>query len=257
MKKIELQELKEIQMDILDYIDNFCRENNIQYSLSGGTLIGAIRHKGYIPWDDDIDIQMKRNDYEELIEKWNKTKHPYIFHNIESGTGIGVPFGKISDPRTLLFEPGLQDIGVNIDIFPIDKVIDEDDFQNRHKKIINLYGTSWKKNRSWSLKPNILYWKLRNLIKSAKSDLEDINDIASSKNQTNAKLLFEMIDGRIYDSPWDADAFKETIYMPFENRKYQVMTGYHEYLTATFGDYMQLPPKDKQVSHHQFEAWWK
>lgn len=257
MKKIDINELKEIQMQILDYVDKFCQKYSIQYSLCAGTLLGAIRHKGYIPWDDDIDIQLVRNEYERFTALWNQEKHPYVFHNINSDSSVGVPFGKISDPHTIIIEPGLSPIGVNIDVIPIDKVIDEEDFNTRHNKVLDLYVRIWKKRRKWSWKPNVLFWKFYSLFDSAEADLHKINAIAKSRNDERGTMLFEMVGGRTVKRPWSSKAFKDTIDVQFENRTYKVFAGYDEYLTAAYGDYMKLPPEEKQISHHDFEAWWK
>ena len=74
MKEIQIEELRELQMQILDYIDSFCRSCGINYTISGGTLLGAVRHGGYIPWDDDIDIQMLRDDYVRFTQLWNEKR---------------------------------------------------------------------------------------------------------------------------------------------------------------------------------------
>ena len=140
MRAISQEELKELQMGILDYVDAFCKENDIKYTLSGGTLLGAVRHGGYIPWDDDIDIQMLRDEYNRFTDIWNRTKdkHPYEFVSIESGNGIGYVFGKIHNPKTITYVRGLKRTGVYIDVFPVDKVIDEKDFRRRRNIIMKL-----------------------------------------------------------------------------------------------------------------------
>ena len=101
--KITLEELKSLQMNILDYVDSFCKENNIRYSLCGGSLIGAIRHKGYIPWDDDIDIMMPRPDYDKFLALFNKNADSrYCAINYLTDKEFYQPFSKIVDTSTVL-----------------------------------------------------------------------------------------------------------------------------------------------------------
>lgn len=140
MKEIQIQELRELQMQILDYVDVFCRNHDIKYTISGGTLLGAVRHGGYIPWDDDIDIQMLREEYERFTTLWNKESNHenYELVNIESGNNLGYPIGKVHDTRTITYVGGLPRTGVFIDVFPVDKVLDMKDFMKRHKSIRSL-----------------------------------------------------------------------------------------------------------------------
>ncbi|MBQ0087806.1 MAG: LicD family protein [Prevotellaceae bacterium] len=257
MKAIDVEELKIIQLEILDYVDDFCKHHGIKYSLSGGTLIGAIRHHGFIPWDDDIDIQLLREDYDLFIEEWNKYEHPYVFHNVETKSNKGTAYGKISNPKTIMKDGDTIQMGVNIDVFPIDKVIDMDDFYKRHAKILNLYFYHWRVSRQWKWNFKILIWKFWGMIFCPAYYERKINSLAKKYQGKEAPFLFEMIAGRGYKNPWPLDAFRATVDVSFENKRYQALIGYHEYLTATFGNYMQLPPEEKQVSHHRFEAWWK
>ena len=103
MREIKTEELRELQMQIMDYVDIFCREHGIRYTISGGTLLGAIRHGGYIPWDDDFDIQMLREEYKRFTKLWNQEENtfPYELINMESGNNMGYPFGKVHDKRTI------------------------------------------------------------------------------------------------------------------------------------------------------------
>ena len=127
MKKIETEELKRIQVDILKDIHEFCSINNIHYSLAYGTLLGAIRHQGYIPWDDDIDIMMLRSDYEKFIHTFpGSFKHLSICAP-ELDLNYYAPYANVWDNRTILDE-GINNadhrgktIGIKIDVFPIDK----------------------------------------------------------------------------------------------------------------------------------------
>lgn len=127
MKEIQIEEMKNIQLDILKFVDSLCHKHKINYSIFYGTLIGAIRHEGYIPWDDDIDIVLLRDDYNRLLEAFNNEHHQYYtFNTHQSSKHYFFPYGKVSDSRTVLTESGVNGtIGVNIDVFPIDFISDD------------------------------------------------------------------------------------------------------------------------------------
>lgn len=261
MRSIDTTELKALQMEILDYVHKFCVKNHIKYSLACGTLIGAVRHGGFIPWDDDIDIMLPRVDFEKLVAQWNNSAHPYIFHCIEKGNNFGFPYGKISNPLTIMNDAGFKNMGVNIDVFSIDGVVDMEDFNTRHQQVLDEYLEMSYVNRSLSGSLNTI---IRNLIRRIQhypntpaKVAKKISMIAQMKNKENCQYLFEMVAGRLYKAPFLASSFDEVKLMKFEDREYNVLVGYDNYLTCMFGDYMKLPPVEKQVSHHNFEAWWK
>ena len=143
MKEIEIEELKRIQIGILKHLDAFCKENNLTYFMCGGTLLGAVRHKGFIPWDDDIDIMMKREDYDKLIALYPKNDNSnFKLFSYELDKSFPYPFAKMDDCRTI-FEEEINDsykIGVNIDIFPIDYITEDLNCQHsilmRNKRLI-------------------------------------------------------------------------------------------------------------------------
>ena len=122
MKPIaDVNEMRKIQMDILLFIHQFCIDNGIQYSLAWGTMLGAIRHKGYIPWDDDIDIMMTRPEYDRFCKLFHDERSIYKLYDVHTDKKWIYPFAKISDERTIRVEKNaLDEIGINIDVFPID-----------------------------------------------------------------------------------------------------------------------------------------
>jgi lipopolysaccharide cholinephosphotransferase len=255
-KVITGKEQKALLIELLDYVHNFCLAHNIKYSLCGGTLLGAIRHKGFIPWDDDIDIQLLRDDYNRLIEDWNKESHPYIFHNIESGN-TQYAYGKISNPKTIVKDGNNWLMGVNIDVFPIDKVIDIDDFRRRHAAVMKRYVYLWRIMRPFKWNVKIIFWKIIRMFKNEQDIIREIDNIAKSNNDRESDYVFEMVAGRLYKEPCPSKVFEEMIQVEFENKKYFAVKGYDQYLSSCYGNYMQLPPKEKRVSHHSIEAYWK
>lgn len=122
MKQMTIDEVKKVQLQILSHVAKFCDENGICYWIDSGTLLGAIRHKGYIPWDDDIDIGMLREDYDRFSEIFNKANSTYHFLCIENTPDFYLPHGKVCDSETILYEPDENGYksAVNIDIFVYD-----------------------------------------------------------------------------------------------------------------------------------------
>lgn len=265
MKEIQIEELRDLQMQILDYVDAFCRKHAIKYTISGGTLLGAVRHGGYIPWDDDLDIQMLRAEYNRFTELWNmENNHGYFeLVSIESGNNMGYPFGKVHDTRTTTFIGQLERTGVFVDVFPVDNVIDDADFKRRHTRIKKMY-----KNRSIAL--SILsissaHLSLKQRIKrflmmSYKSYEEiaiDINNLAKKYYKEQTEYVFEMISGMQCKRIIAKEVFSSYIDFRFEDRTFMAVKDYDTYLERTFGNYMQLPPIENRKSVHLFKAYWK
>ena len=263
LKEITSDELKQIQIEILDYVDDFCQKHNIMYSLACGTLLGAIRHKGFIPWDDDIDIQMLRPDYERFIKLIRNENHKlYAVKTFDDK--LEISFAKIIATNTTLIETySHSTFGVYIDVFPIDGVTDLKDFKIRHKQVMREYykygviRSYFSSRKTIKSKIKLAVLKALFCTVSVKNIITRIKAIAIKKDIKECDYLFEMVAGRTYKSPFPKKAFSNTIRVPFENKFYPVLIGYDEYLRACYGnDYMKLPPKNKQISHHDFKAYW-
>lgn len=268
MRKIEIKELRELQMCILDAIDKFCKENSIRYTISGGTLLGAVRHKGFIPWDDDMDIQMPREDYKKFIQLWNSPNNSSLYQivSVESGNDIGYPFAKMTNPQTVLFYKGKEREGVYVDIFPVDKVEDMKDFVGRRKKIKKLHrqhkGLFWLDLAKYGQLPlwRILLAYLRKPrfpSKTLSGIAQEINTIAQEKNDMNCDYMFEMVCGFKCKNLIPSTVFDKYTEIKFEDRKYMCVEDYDTFLAQTFGDYMKLPPIEDQVSDHISEPYWR
>lgn len=264
MKEIAFDELRKIQLDILKDIHAFCEKEGIRYSVGYGTLIGAIRHKGFIPWDDDIDITMMRSDY----ERFRKTyKHPfYAVADTDTIESYPHPFVKVYDNRTCIKEKieYPSDYGVFVDVFPIDNVPDEQKelkkFYSKKRRlnaIYNLKMVSLDKNRS--LIKNLVLAvahvllavvNMRSLVRKMEALSAKYADV-----QTQNAAEFASSDNL---EKWilPTSVYAETIDVEFEDTKVKALKDYHTVLTSNYGDYMQLPPENQRVTHHHFDAWW-
>lgn len=269
MKKIEnIEELKSIQLNILLKVHRFCVDNNIKYSLADGTLLGAVRHKGYIPWDDDIDICMERKDYHRFL-----CQFPSIYQNeisvisMERDARWAYPFAKAYDVRTIMKEStsnNKPEIGISIDVFPLDEVPDDNSVWSKYNKMrrtlimfFRIKSLCWRNGRSTYKNFFMLVMKIILFFFSYRWLSVTISNYGKKNNDKGYSRLFECCLGMILKKPFPKSAFEETIEMSFEGYLVKVMKGYHECLENSYGAYMQLPPEEKRVSHHIFEAYWK
>ena len=255
----EIKELRQIQLSIMDDIHQFCEQKGIRYSLAGGTLIGAFRHKGYIPWDDDIDIYLMRADYERFIREYQDPTGRFFLLSPQHTAHYFYTFAKVVDMRTVMQEDETKgfEIGVYVDVFPLDYVTDNLRFRRyvfwwkhflykvRRCKMSNgQFLDSWLANFVYKYLPvpvSSIDWVIERYIHRRKP----------------TGTICEMCETeRPLRGCYSADAFKSTIDVTFEGRVYQSMVGYDEYLTNTYGNYMQIPPVDQQIQH-KFKAYWK
>ena len=264
MKKLNLEELKKIQVEILDVVDSFCEKNQINYWLDCGTLIGAIRHKGYIPWDDDIDIGMLREDYNKFMNIFNEQNDRYKFYSIENNKDFLFQFGKVLDTKTILYEPNKEKgikLNVNIDVFVYDNAPDDENqcqkmFQKRDLlyklRFAQLYRDAYDKT---SLKKKIMRFFLNIYLKFLPKNYYTRKVVENSKRYINCdtKRVGNFVS--ISKFVCDKEIFKEFVKVEFEGKKYPAPVGYDEWLRNIYGDYMQLPPVEKRVGHHEFEAY--
>lgn len=255
---ITSEEMRDLQLNMLVRIHDYCTTHGIRYSLGGGTLLGAVRHKGFIPWDDDVDIMMPRPDYERFIADFN-SKHLVVQTYLKDKRYFK-PFAKVYDDRTTLLEYGSKN-GVYIDVFPIDGLPDKKGLAEYIKEMRSLSVSVMRATHYYTNKGCKAYIYLKYLVKR----------VLYPKRQTSIAKLEQLlhsypfecsvnagaITGRYLEKEiMDATTFKSYMPLPFEGHDMMCISAYDKYLTQHYGDYMQLPPKEQQVPNHDFNAWW-
>ena len=246
-------------MGILDEVHHFCEAHGLRYFLSSGTLIGAVRHKGYIPWDDDIDIYMPRKDYEQFLQTYSDAKGIYRAINPQKEPHYYYTFAKVVDLRTKMVEDETEgyEIGVFMDIFPVDYVTD--DLQERErifkeKKLLYKIRRCKISNGN-PLQSRLAYWVYKCWPLTVKQIEHSIRRLIVLDTPTNTVCNMTEAGPRIKGCFPAADILS-SVDIEFEGKMYKTMVGFKDYLERTYGDYMTLPPVEQRVTHH-FEAYWR
>ena len=245
MKKETLDLLHQKQVELLDVIDAFCEQNNLKYFLIGGTLLGAIRHKGFIPWDDDVDVAMPRKDYEYLCKNISEyLGDKYFLQTSYTDKAYGRYFAKIRINNTVFLEEADCTVekrhhGIFLDIFPLDESREKASKFVSFKRMIARYVDSYIVCKRGNIKirgkakvfyvfPIKFLIKLRDRLTRGKGNSYFVNFLG--------------------DTP--KDKFEPLVRVEFEGKEYLAPKEYDYLLTKMYGDYMQLPPVDQRVTHN-------
>lgn len=256
MKKININESQNRLLQLARVVDEICKGHNIPFFMVGGTMLGAIRHKGFIPWDDDMDFGVTYDHYFELIDLLNK-ELPEGYRCLWYGDDSPLRsfFFKVEDTRTVIDDPCIalplnKKLGLSIDIFPIISCNEEEGLQITHK----VYD-EWMTNRKVNTIPSNAKWYVK-MVKYILRVVKPHDPFVS--NQRIKAILDSVEPGNKYlnvVSPqfwkviWPKETFFELASYSFEDAKFSGPKDYDAYLSKCYKNYMQLPPEEKRRVH--------
>ena len=254
MRKIDINECHELLLEIAKEFDRICTKYGIPYYMLGGTMLGAIRHKGFIPWDDDMDFGVPRPYYQELINILEKElPYPYKCYTYENNEAVKSPFMKIANSNTVIDDPRIKlpierQIGLNIDIFPLD-YCDKDD---KMIKRIHIWGRISQLVYIESTQNNCFKSTIKLILRllfpiKHITILRKINILACSleKGKYLANIFGRWKSKEIIPLEWYGEGERYN----YENISLCGIKKYDEYLSQMYGDYMKLPPINMREAH--------
>ncbi len=248
-----LERLKQKELDIFKAFLSVCKDNNLKYYLLGGSCLGAVRHQGFIPWDDDIDVGLPREDYNSFIKIGQSFLPDYYFiQTFETDPEYLNCFAKIRDSRTTFIESSVKNWrinhGVYIDVFPLD-------FYPEHKKMMFEIKDLLLKARLsvlFASEPSLKMKWLQNVSKVLYSDVKEVVRARDSLMQSvpHSSILANICGAWGQKEITPAEWFGEGQKTKFEDLTVIIPNHYQAYLTQLYGDYMTPPPVEKRIGHH-------
>lgn len=259
-----LRRVQLTQLEIAREIKRVCEENDIRFFLLGGTYLGAVRHQGFIPWDDDMDLGMLRGEYEKFCRIAPEKLGPdYCLQTWYTEPNYSLPFGKVMKRGTVYLESKksrrLQENGIYVDIFPFDSV--PQDLQHRQKlakHLLRLYRLRlmkcgykpWMEEDKvlWHKRLGYLFYQFQALFCGKQALARDYDALAEAQPDTDTVSEQSGMAQPLYvRRAWCEDLVNYT----FEGEQFPAPRAYDEFLTIYYGDYMQLPPEDQRENRHQ------
>lgn len=248
-----IEEVQEIMLEILVEVDHICRENDIKYILDGGSMLGAVRHHGFIPWDDDLDIAMLRSDYNKLMELCKTSLNDkFVWESIETSTNHPLNFAKIKKKNTVYKERLYKDLdichGVYIDVFPIDDVNDKR-LKTQLREVAFWNSVRWcslgiypKNFKRFLYAPFTLLGRTIINRMSVKS--------MTRYNNGYSKEVYKICHSGTMKPKYPRSIYTELIDWDFCGKKFYIPKEYDAFLRGRFGHYMELPPQEKRRPCH-------
>lgn len=261
MHYLTLEEIHAELFSLLEVFDEFAREHNLRYSLDSGTLLGAIRHQGFIPWDDDLDLIMPRPDFEKLVDLSSDIPEGYMLRYFDTD-GTSFPFGKFVNKRIEAQEQTWTDRRrfLWLDIFPVDGM-SEDEEQNQadfvavrklhHYRLFQTYPALDPKQ---NLIKKPIQW-LMSLYSPAPKTAQKMRDLALQYPFGSSKWCRDLVFANNPNARMLTSDFDELTTVEFCGKQFPAIPHWDQYLKSQYGDYMQLPPEDQRKTHH-IKAWY-
>lgn len=260
LKELNLRELQEACFKVLLDVHQFCVKNNIRYSLTWGTLLGAVRHQGFIPWDDDVDIMMPRPDYDTFCKQY-RSEHTML---IAPGNHSYLPYARVAD-LTSTYEDDSSypwtDIrhGVWIDVFPIDGATDNEEHETKryeHAKKLRHKNSLFRISRCKINQDNSIIQNLKILSRKIRFGWQNPNPahlkLLKEVNYDDADFAVSLGVADEYGLCYFPKSYFE-IYttLKFESESLMVISNYKDLLNSVYGDYMKLPPPSQRIPGHR------
>ncbi|MDI9550374.1 MAG: LicD family protein [Bacteroidales bacterium] len=259
MHPIDRRQIQLTLLEILKDVDAFCRASGIRYSLAYGTLLGAVRHKGFIPWDDDIDLLMPRPDFERFLATYGKepgARYQCLFNARGKKINFVNFFAKVHDTKTLSIESRMRKshrFGLSIDLFPVDGKPDDRKALLRHEKRLGhcAHQILLKQRPFFPLSfHNPLPAMIEAHLHSLDGLLRRCMKLMKEYDFSTSRLCGSApIGSNGLKEVYERELFEEYIELEFEGCRFLAFSRWDEYLRQQFGDYMQLPPENQRKSH--------
>lgn len=273
MRKMTINDVQQVSLNILKDVHEFCVENNIRYSLCGGTLIGAMRHNGFIPWDDDVDLIMPKPDYDRFVRSYiSKNGYKLFSPEVKGNEEVRLRISKVCDMKLTAVKQDYYawtdiETGVGIDIIP---AIGAPSTEREARKFIkqyltyacllNCYRVSLASKEFIENKrlPEKLLFLIKRLVGNCIGERSIEKIIEFQKKYDFDKAQYFCGGFRYGFGEWQPkNIFDELILHKFEDGEFLITSRYDEYLKCLFGNYMELPPEEQRVSHDFYGYYWK
>ena len=273
-KPLTMKEVQEGSLEVLKTIDKICKQEHLRYFLIYGTLLGAIRHKGFIPWDDDIDIIMPRPDYEKLIEYFNMHQKELVpFHMFDYRSDPSYPYmiARVSDSRYTLdvFNEKNYGLGLFVDIYPLDGAGNTEEEFTRLKKQANPYASmcfvstrqTVKRENTKSFAKYLIKFPAFIVAKILGKNffMKKLEKLGQTYTYDESRYVGVIVwasdDGikTVYPKDWIGDGTD----VEFEGQMFRAPISWDKVLRRGFGNYMELPPEKDRIAHHFYDAYRK
>ena len=255
----DTEELKAVEYDIMCYIKRLCEENHLMLFLGGGTLLGAIRHHGFIPWDDDVDLMLPRKDYDKLIRLIGEDNGPYSVSCLQNDPMFFYPYARVNDTRTRLREEchiPYENEGINVELFPLDGIPRKAPAVRFLFAFAKRYMTFFDALNHTNRYENAEGIGYRMMVKILRLSSLLMDFVASRCRWEHSGYVACVVGMYGEKEIVPRRTMEKAVNVRFEDEDFPAPAGYRLYLTKHYGDYRKLPPKSKQVTGHRFKAWY-